>query len=75
MRKEILETEQNPYSFEKEFTMLWLALLCFCFMLIFPGEAQAGYLDPGAGSTLAQGIAAFIAGLAKFFRKLFGLSK
>ena len=48
--------------------------LFFLFLLI-PDIANAGYLDPGAGSTLVQSIIAALAYLKRFWKKIFGLSK
>jgi len=45
----------------------------FLFLLIFPDIAHAGYLDPGSGSTLVQGIIAGIAAIKRFWRKLIGI--
>lgn len=43
-------------------------LLCvFCLM---PSDALAGYLDPGSGSTLVQGIIAFFASIGRFFGRI-----
>ena len=42
-------------------------ILTACF---FPDSAYAGYLDPGSGSTLVQGIIAVFAAVARFFRKI-----
>jgi len=44
----------------KLFSTFSLALSCV-FVLLLPDIAHAGYLDPGSGSTLVQGIIAFIA--------------
>lgn len=52
--------------------MKFFILLFFLFFLAMPDIANAGYLDPGAGSSLMQVIAAFLAGVSRFFRKLFG---
>lgn len=41
--------------------------------LLIPDTAEAGYLDPGSGSTLAQGIIAIVAGIRRFFGKIFGI--
>ena len=41
------------------------------FELLCPDSAYAaGYLDPGSGSTIAQGAIAVIAGISRFFRKI-----
>ncbi|MBQ4133102.1 MAG: hypothetical protein IJD04_05140 [Desulfovibrionaceae bacterium] len=40
-------------------------------LLLLPGDAHAaGYLDPGSGSTIAQGVIAVLAGISRFFRKI-----
>lgn len=52
--------------------MIHILLLVVFLICALPKTATAGYLDPGSGSTLAQGIAAFIASISRFFRKLFG---
>lgn len=44
-----------------------LLLLIFC---LLPADAFAGYLDPGSGSTLVQGIIAFFASIGRFFKKI-----
>ena len=44
-----------------------MIMLTVCF---FPDSAHAGYLDPGSGSTLVQGIIAVFAAVARFFRKI-----
>lgn len=49
--------------------MLFLFLLVCVFCLV-PGKAFAGYLDPGSGSTLVQGIIAIFAAVGRFFRKI-----
>ncbi len=46
-------------------TLLMLAVLC-----LLPTDAVAGYLDPGSGSTLVQGIIAFFASISRFLRKI-----
>lgn len=50
---------------------IFLCIL-FCGILLFPEPAHAGYLDSGTGSTLVQGIIAIVAGIKRFFGKLFG---
>lgn len=55
--------------------MIYLFMLVLAGALLAPASARAGYLDPGSGSTLAQAIAAFVAGISRFFRKLFGREK
>lgn len=53
-----------------------IAVLLLLFILfVLPRKAFAGYIDPGTGSTLIQGIAAAIAKISRFFRKLFGGKK
>lgn len=48
--------------------MYFLFLLTvFC---LLPSDAFAGYLDPGSGSTLVQGIVAVFAAVSRFFRKI-----
>lgn len=42
-------------------------------ILCFPETAQAGYLDPGSGSTLVQGIIAAIAAVKRFWGNILGL--
>ena len=48
-------------------------ILCFFLFILFPQNAHAGYLDPGSGSTLVQGIIAGIAAIKRFWRKLIGI--
>ena len=38
--------------------------------LLFPGTAHAGYLDPGSGSTLVQGIIAVLVGLKRIISRI-----
>lgn len=50
-------------------TTFLLALLCVLgLMFLMPGEAHAGYLDAGAGSTFVQGIIAAAASVSRFWR-------
>lgn len=45
-------------------------------LLLCPDTAQAGYLDPGSGSTLVQGIIATIAAAKRLWRgflSIFGI--
>lgn len=51
--------------------MKFIILTVICCTFILPDTAQAGYLDPGTGSTLVQGIVAMVASISRFFRKLF----
>lgn len=51
-----------------------LLLLIAVFSLL-PTDALAGYLDPGSGSTLVQGIIAFFAAISRFFRKIGSIFK
>ncbi len=40
-------------------------------LLVAPGEASAaGYLDPGSGSTIVQGLIAGVAVVCRYFRKI-----
>jgi len=55
--------------------MICTIALAIALVFFAPGYAHAGYLDPGSGSTLAQAITAFMAGISRFFRKLFGRGK
>lgn len=48
---------------------MYLLLLLAVFCLV-PTDAFAGYLDPGSGSTLVQGIIAVLAAISRFFRKI-----
>ncbi len=48
-----------------------MAAICCC--LFFPDSAQAGYLDPGSGSSLVQGIIAVAAAFRRFWAKLANL--
>ena len=48
-------------------------ILCFFLVFFFPSTSHAGYLDPGSGSTLVQGIIAVIAAAKRFWRKLIGI--
>ena len=59
----------------------WIFSLIFAFCialdLVFPFQAQAGYLDPGSGSLLVQGIVAVLAFFGKVvdsIKRLFGFS-
>lgn len=61
-----MKPEKN--SFKKDFYFLFALLLALA--LCAPAEAHAGYLDPGSGSTLAQGIIAGIAAIKRFWKKL-----
>lgn len=53
----------------KLFNKIIFALL-FIIILLMPDVAQAGYLDPGSGSTLVQAIIASIATIKNFWTKL-----
>lgn len=44
--------------------------LAVCLFLCFPDPAHAGYLDPGSGSSLVQGLIAFVAALKRCWRRL-----
>lgn len=48
-------------------------ILAACFLLGAPDAAHAGYLDPGSGSTLVQGIVAAVAAVKRFWNGLLGL--
>lgn len=50
-------------------------LLLAAILILNPDMALAGYLDPGSGSTLAQIMVAAIAGISRFFRKIFSWVK
>lgn len=45
-------------------------LLVATVLCLLPSDAFAGYLDPGSGSTLVQGIIAVFAAISRFFRKI-----
>lgn len=44
-----------------------------CLLLCFPDPANAGYLDPGSGSSLVQGVIAFVAAVRRCWNRLTGL--
>lgn len=55
---------------------IWGGLVCglvVCLSLCFPDPAHAGYLDPGSGSSLVQGIIAVVAAVKRFWKRLTGL--
>ena len=52
--------------------VLILSVLLVCIGLIFPGTARAGYLDPGSGSILVQGIVSFLAAIGRLKAKITG---
>lgn len=47
--------------------------LAVTYCLVCPEPAHAGYLDPGSGSTLVQGIVAAIAACKRFWRRITGI--
>lgn len=47
--------------------------LAVTFCLVCPEPAHAGYLDPGSGSTLVQGIIAAIAACKRFWQRITGI--
>lgn len=49
------------------------SIFIYAITLIVPEQAYAGYLDPGSGSTLVQGIIATIAALKRWWNKLFSI--
>ena len=50
--------------------VLKITILLFGLVLLLPNAAHAaGYLDPGSGSTVAQGVIAVVAVISRFFRK------
>lgn len=53
----------------KLFFIFPLALACM-FVFFLPDTAHAGYLDPGSGSTLVQGIIAIIATFKRIWNNL-----
>jgi len=60
-------------------TTIALFTIVFCAVMLTPQSAQAGYLDPGSGSTAVQWIIAGLAALGRIKRqfsdtvsKLFG---
>ena len=63
------------FSIMRNFTKsaLLVALIVAFVCCAFPSQAHAGYLDPGSGSTLVQGIIAGIAAMKRFWRKLMGI--
>jgi len=56
-------------SFSKKTTAILICSTVFCAMLFAPQPAQAGYLDPGSGSTAVQWIIAGIASLGRIKRQ------
>ncbi|MBQ7607802.1 MAG: hypothetical protein IJU76_07505 [Desulfovibrionaceae bacterium] len=48
-----------------------LSLVALTALVLLPDTAHAGYLDPGSGSTLVQGIIAALVGLKRFFARMF----
>lgn len=50
-------------------------LFLVCIFCLMPGQALAGYLDPGSGSTLVQGLIAVFAAIGRFFHKIGSLFK
>ncbi|WP_165067305.1 hypothetical protein [Desulfovibrio sp. ZJ200] len=57
----------------KNYQFIILSLLFVAILIFFPDTAHAGYLDPGSGSTLVQGIIAAIAAIKRFWRKILGM--
>ncbi len=57
----------------KNYRFIVLSLLFVAILILFPDTAHAGYLDPGSGSTLVQGIIAAIAAVKRFWRKITGI--
>ncbi|WP_165176331.1 hypothetical protein [Desulfovibrio sp. ZJ369] len=57
----------------KNYQFLILSLLFVAILILSPDTAHAGYLDPGSGSTLVQGIIAAIAAIKRFWRKIIGI--
>ncbi|WP_320174833.1 hypothetical protein [Maridesulfovibrio sp.] len=59
-------------TFLKPFKITWIAI-CLVLTVVFvttPHVANAGYLDPGSGSTAVQWIIASIAAITKFIDKV-----
>lgn len=54
---------------------MYVCIVIMAIVLLVPNCAHAGYLDPGSGSTLVQGIVAFFASISRFFRNLFRRNK
>ena len=55
----------------KERMALDIIIIVAGLILLLPNAAHAaGYLDPGSGSTIAQGIIAVVAVISRFFRKV-----
>lgn len=52
--------------------VMLVLIFTFCGML-FPEKAYAGYLDPGSGSTLMQGIVAAVVAVKRFFARFTSL--
>lgn len=50
-----------------------VTVLAVTLCLVCPEPAHAGYLDPGSGSTLVQGIIAAIAACKRFWQRLTGI--
>lgn len=53
--------------------LLPCGVLAACILLAAPDAAHAGYLDPGSGSTLVQGIVAAVAAVKRFWNGLLGI--
>lgn len=51
-------------------TLLPTFLLAFALILLCPDIAEAGYLDPGSGSSLVQGIIATIAASKRIWNNI-----
>lgn len=50
----------------------FLGIIFLFIHILLPDPANAGYLDPGSGSTLVQVIIGFFASIQRFIRRLFG---
>lgn len=53
--------------------MICVILFVLIGIFVLPDCVQAGYLDPGSGSTLAQGLVAAIAALGRWWRKFLSI--
>lgn len=59
--------------FSRRYKTVTVLALLFVWTFIDAGTANAGYIDPGSGSTLVQVIIGMAAGVRRFWEKFLGL--
>ncbi len=62
-------TNKLAFTFGNSVELCLLILVVWC---CFPADANAGYLDPGSGSTLVQGVVAILAVVGRVRAKIRG---